>query len=219
MNASPAVEFKVVVLGDKGVGKSCLVLRFIEGYFSPKQQSTIGAFFLSKTIQISDGTNCKMQIWDTAGQERFRAMASMYYRNAAAAIVCFDITDEESFSKMKDWVQELKSNVPEGKLVIAIACNKTDLEGQRVVSRARAEAYARTIGAIYCETSAKENWGVTEIFEQVSGKVIELRGDELRSAAAAQQRGAYGGNRNPRLVPPSASGRFNDEQKQSSCCG
>eukprot|EP00638_Chattonella_subsalsa_P010452 CAMPEP_0117756480 /NCGR_PEP_ID=MMETSP0947-20121206/14106_1 /TAXON_ID=44440 /ORGANISM="Chattonella subsalsa, Strain CCMP2191" /LENGTH=146 /DNA_ID=CAMNT_0005576081 /DNA_START=273 /DNA_END=713 /DNA_ORIENTATION=+ len=146
-------------------------------------------------------------------------MASMYYRNAAAAIVCFDITDEESFSKMKDWVQELKSNVPEGKLVIAIACNKTDLEGQRVVSRARAEAYARTIGAIYCETSAKENWGVTEIFEQVSGKVIELRGDELRSAAAAQQRGAYGGNRNPRLVPPSASGRFNDEQKQSSCCG
>ncbi|CAM9374369.1 unnamed protein product [Heterosigma akashiwo] len=136
----PPVEFKVVVLGDKGVGKSCLVLRFIEGYFSPKQQSTIGAFFLSKTIEAADGTACKMQIWDTAGQERFRAMASMYYRNAAAAIVCFDITDEESFSKMKDWVQELKANVPEGRLVLAIAATKTDLEAQRAVSRGRARA-------------------------------------------------------------------------------
>ncbi|CAM9544495.1 unnamed protein product, partial [Phaeothamnion confervicola] len=115
LRAHPSAEFKVVVLGDKGVGKTCLVLRFIEGYFAPKQQSTIGAFFLSKQLTTPDGTVCKMQIWDTAGQEKFRAMAPMYYRNAAAAIVCFDITDEDSFAKMKDWVEELKSNLPEDK--------------------------------------------------------------------------------------------------------
>ncbi|CAM9393763.1 unnamed protein product, partial [Heterosigma akashiwo] len=185
----PPVEFKVVVLGDKGVGKSCLVLRFIEGYFSPKQQSTIGAFFLSKTIEAADGTACKMQIWDTAGQERFRAMASMYYRNAAAAIVCFDITDEESFSKMKDWVQELKANVPEGRLVLAIAATKTDLEAQRAVSRGRAEQYAQSIGALCCETSAKENWGgAGRVFEAAAARVLELRGPELRAAAQAQAR-------------------------------
>lgn len=68
-------EFKVVVLGDKSVGKTCLVLRFIEGYFAPKQQSTIGAFFLTKKFSLPNGTLCKMQLWDTAGQERFRAMA------------------------------------------------------------------------------------------------------------------------------------------------
>lgn len=74
--------------------------------------------------RATDGTVCKMQIWDTAGQERFRAMAPLYYRNAAVAVVCFDIMDEESFQKMKDWVEELRTNVPEGKLVLAIACTK-----------------------------------------------------------------------------------------------
>jgi small GTP-binding protein len=72
-------EFKVVVLGDKSVGKTCLVLRFIEGYFAPKQQSTIGAFFLAKTFTLPNGAQCKMQLWDTAGQERFRAMAPVSY--------------------------------------------------------------------------------------------------------------------------------------------
>jgi len=117
-------EFKVVVLGDKGVGKTCLVLRFIEGYFAPKQQSTIGAFFLTKKVTLPDGSICKMQLWDTAGQERFRAMAPMYYRNASAAIVCFDITNEDSFTKMKDWVEELKQNVT---LPDFVACQLTFL--------------------------------------------------------------------------------------------
>lgn len=104
-------EIKVVVLGDKGVGKTALALRFVEGNFSARYQSTIGAFFLSKRVTSSDGTICKLQIWDTAGQERFRAMAPMYYRNASAAIICFDITNEESFNRMKDWVSELHTHV------------------------------------------------------------------------------------------------------------
>lgn len=77
-----------------------------------------------------------MQIWDTAGQERFRAMAPMYYRNASVAVVCFDIMDEESFQKMKDWVEELRTNVPEGKLVLAIACNKVIHSGYGIANRA-----------------------------------------------------------------------------------
>ena len=82
-NAAPlarSYEFKIVLLGDRGVGKTCLVLRFIEGLYNSRQQSTIGAFFLTKKIMTSGGDNCKIQIWDTAGQERFRAMAPMYYR-------------------------------------------------------------------------------------------------------------------------------------------
>jgi len=170
----PGPEFKVVVLGEKGVGKTCLVLRFTEGYFSQKQQSTIGAFFMTKRIQLPDGQSCKMQIWDTAGQERYRAMAPMYYRNASAAIVCFDITDEDSFITMKSWVEELKQNVTNANLVLAIACTKADLESQRVVSRARVDEFSHSINAIVCETSAKENFGITELFQAVSEKVLEV---------------------------------------------
>jgi small GTP-binding protein len=106
-----SLEFKVVVLGDKSVGKTSLVLRYIEGTYSNNYQPTIGAFFLTKKVTSSDGTAFKMQLWDTAGQERFRAMAPMYYRNSSAAVVCFDITNEDSFVCMKDWVDELFQQV------------------------------------------------------------------------------------------------------------
>ncbi|CAM9484308.1 unnamed protein product [Discosporangium mesarthrocarpum] len=219
---SPPIEFKVVVLGDKGVGKTCLVLRFIEGYFAPKQQSTIGAFFLTKKITATDGTVCKMQIWDTAGQERFRAMAPMYYRNAAVAIVCFDIMDEESFQKMKDWVEELKTNVPEGKLVLAIACNKTDMESRRVVSKARAEQFAASVNALLCETSAKENWGVNELFSKVCDRVMETRGDELKGARGLHgARTGRSGSRSKFGLSPAANAagfRESDDRESRGCC-
>ena len=85
--APKSYEFKVVLLGDRGVGKTCLVLRFIEGLYNARQQSTIGAFFLTKKIKTARGDDCKIQIWDTAGQERFRSMAPLYYRGAVAAIL------------------------------------------------------------------------------------------------------------------------------------
>lgn len=99
------------------------------------------------------------------------AVSQMYYRNAAAAIVCFDITNEDSFTKMKDWVEELKQNVAAEQLVLAIACNKADLESLRVISRSRAEQFAQRVNAILYETSAKENYGVEEIFRKITEDV------------------------------------------------
>jgi GTPase SAR1 family protein len=110
----------------------------------------------------------------------------MYYRNAAAAIVCFDMTDEDSFAMMKDWVDELKNNVEDGNLVLAIAANKSDLADKRVVSKEQAEAYAAEIGAIIFETSAKDNIGVSEIFGSVSETVIKTRGADLAANSGAQ---------------------------------
>lgn len=184
MNAGQ-YEFKVVVLGDKSVGKTCLVLRFIEGYFAPKQQSTIGAFFLTKKFSLSDGSMCKMQLWDTAGQERFRAMAPMYYRGAACAIVCFDITHEESFTKMKDWVEELKQNVADENFILAIACNKCDLEEKRVVSKSRAENFASKNDALLFETSAKDNVGVEELFKKISEEIVSKLGNKKENENGA----------------------------------
>jgi small GTP-binding protein len=171
-------NFKVVVLGDQGTGKTCLVLRYIEGQYCPSQESTIGAFYLQKKVSLKDGRAIKMQLWDTAGQERFRAMAPMYYRNAAVAIICFDITNEESFVKMKEWVEELHSpanRAAEG-LIMVIACTKCDLEFERVVSRSRAEEFAQRVNATLFETSAKDNSGVNELFRCISEQVIKSKG-------------------------------------------
>ena len=112
--------------------------------------------------------------------------------------MCFDVTDEQTFTTMKDWVEELKTNVVDKNLVIAIACNKADLD-TRQVSRARAESFARSIDAVILDTSAKENFGVTELFQAVSEQVIRLRGDELAATTNSRlnTRGINLANRPP----------------------
>jgi Ras-related protein Rab-5C len=173
-------EMKVVVLGDRSVGKTCLVLRFIEGFYSSVQQSTVGAFFLTKKITLESGQSFKMQLWDTAGQERYRAMAPMYYRNCNACIVCFDPTNEESFAKMKDWVDELRKNVTDEKMVLAIACNKCDLpDSQRVVSKSRSEEFAEKCNAMFFETSALADIGVTELFQSIGQEMWNKKGNDI----------------------------------------
>ncbi|MQM10944.1 hypothetical protein Taro_043842, partial [Colocasia esculenta] len=125
------INAKLVLLGDMGAGKSSLVLRFVKGQFLEFQESTIGAAFFSQTLAVSDAT-VKFEIWDTAGQERYHSLAPMYYRGAAAAIIVFDITSLESFSRAKKWVEELqKQGNPN--MVTALAGNKADLEDRRKV--------------------------------------------------------------------------------------
>ncbi|VVD02978.1 unnamed protein product [Leptidea sinapis] len=114
------VEAKIVVLGSQGVGKTSLVVRYIGKMFSKHISPTIGASFFT----------CNINVWDTAGQERFRAMAPMYYRNANAALLVYDITSASSFAAIKGWVKELKTNVPEA-MVLAVVGNKCDLESYR----------------------------------------------------------------------------------------
>lgn len=166
-----AVEVKVVLLGDTGVGKSSLVLRFAQDTFKPFSESTIGASFMSKTVSNdSGGPPIKFQIWDTAGQEKYHSLAPMYYRGAAAAIVVYDITAKSSFTTLKNWVRELKSLGPEN-MVLSIAGNKSDLESKREVPTETAELYAQEIGAIYLETSAKNASNVSEIFAEISKRL------------------------------------------------
>ncbi len=100
---------QVVILGDTHIGKTSLVTRFAEGYYREHSRpATVGAFFVTKRIQTSDGTTCKIQIWDTAGQKSFRAMAHMFYRNASAAIVCYDVGSKPSFEVMREWLDEIR---------------------------------------------------------------------------------------------------------------
>ncbi|KPJ10644.1 Ras-related protein Rab-31 [Papilio machaon] len=146
------IEAKIVVLGSQGVGKTSLVVRYIGKMFSRHISPTIGASFFTCNINLAEA-RVKLQVWDTAGQERFRSMAPMYYRNANAALLVFDITCRASFAAVKSWVKELQSNAP-GPLVLALVGNKADLAGAPCVPATDAARYAAALGAPYTETSA-----------------------------------------------------------------
>ncbi|GJQ82753.1 hypothetical protein Trydic_g19762 [Trypoxylus dichotomus] len=167
---------KLVVVGHPGVGKTSTVLRHIEKSFSAEVSSTIGASYFNCKMEIED-VIVKFQIWDTAGQERFKAMVPMFYRNANAALLIFDITKRESFESVKLWVNELKKNIPE-KIVMFVVGNKIDLPN-RQVSNEEALQYSHSIGATYQECSAKEDQGIEQIFMGLARAVIQLSGTEI----------------------------------------
>eukprot|EP01013_Petalomonas_cantuscygni_P027335 TRINITY_DN5019_c0_g1_i1.p1 TRINITY_DN5019_c0_g1~~TRINITY_DN5019_c0_g1_i1.p1 ORF type:complete len:199 (-),score=24.11 TRINITY_DN5019_c0_g1_i1:1106-1702(-) len=162
----PTQSFKLVLLGESAVGKSSLVLRFVRGEFYEYQESTIGAAFLTQTVQIGD-RSIKFEIWDTAGQERYRTLAPMYYRGASAAIVVYDITNPESFQRAKGWVKDLRRQ-GDANIVIALAGNKADKADARAVDAQEAAAYAEDNGLIFLETSAKTAVNVAEIFIRIA---------------------------------------------------
>lgn len=189
-------HFKLVLLGDAAVGKSCLVVRFVRDEFFEFQEPTIGAAFLTQTVGLDDAT-VKFEIWDTAGQERYRSLAPMYYRGAAAAIVVYDITDPDSFSGAKSWVKELQRR-GDPNVIIALAGNKADLENRRKVTKDEVESYVKENGILHLETSAKDGTNVKSLFVEIA--------KSLPKNPPQQERDAFP------IVAQS------DETKSSFCC-
>ncbi|XP_046975087.1 ras-related protein Rab-31 [Vanessa cardui] len=171
------VEAKIVVLGSQGVGKTSLVVRYIGKMFSKHISPTIGASFFTCNINLDDA-RIKLQVWDTAGQERFRSMAPMYYRNANAALLVYDITSANSFASIKGWVKELQSNVPDP-MILSLVGNKCDLESCRAVTQSEASQYAASIGAAYCETSALHDQGIDQVFLNTATELLKLSSSSL----------------------------------------
>lgn len=167
--ANKTCQFKLVLLGESSVGKSSLVLRFVKGQFHEFQESTIGAAFLTQTVQIDD-TTVKFEIWDTAGQERYHSLAPMYYRGAQAAIVVYDISNKETFHKAQTWIKELQRQANPN-IVIALAGNKLDLANKRAVSFEEAKVYADESSLLFMETSAKTAANVMDIFTSIAKKL------------------------------------------------
>jgi len=169
----PQAEFKVVMLGETFTGKTSLVLRFAEGYYRDTSRNpTVGAFFITKRLTVQ-GMTTKIQIWDTAGQEQFKRLAPMYYKNAAAAIICYDVTSPKSFETLEYWMNELQQNVPAGGIVIAMCATKCDLTMNPDTSQA--EALAATTGAMFMTTSSKTNSNVHLLFQRVTERVLDYQ--------------------------------------------
>jgi len=161
---------KVVLLGQSSVGKSSIALRIVKDKFLNFTEGTIGAAYLTKTIELNDTTSVKMEIWDTAGQERYHSLAPMYYRSSQAAIVVYDITSKDSFEKATQWVVELRQKTTDD-IIIAFVGNKLDLQKNRTVLTQEAQRYADDNGLIYMETSAKEGTNVLELFRALAEKL------------------------------------------------
>lgn len=154
--------FKVLLIGDSGVGKSSLLLRFADDMFTSTYISTIGVDFKIRTVEI-DGKIVKLQLWDTAGQERFRTITTSYYRGAHGIIVAYDITDIESFRNVRFWLSETQMYAA-SEVVKLLVGTKSDLTEQRQVSLADAEAVADEVGIRVIETSSKEATNVNAAF-------------------------------------------------------
>ncbi|CAG9334028.1 unnamed protein product [Blepharisma stoltei] len=164
--------FKLVLVGDSGVGKSCLLLRFADDTFSESYISTIGVDFRFKTFTI-DNKLVKLQIWDTAGQERFRTITSAYYRGADAILIVFDKTNKESLDHIKDWVEEI-NKYSEGSVRVLLG-NKCDRNDKVEVSEEMGQKYAEMYGMMYVETSALSAHHVSEAFFMATRELVQKK--------------------------------------------
>lgn len=164
------LSLKVVFLGDTAVGKSCLAVRFVRNEFFEFQEPTIGAAFLGKNINLND-KRYKFEIWDTAGQERYRSLAPMYYRGAKAAVIVYDITDEDTFKGAKTWVSEIKKK--SNNCFILLVGNKVDLTNNRKVDINMVKNYVDDNNIIYMESSAKTGLNVEKIFTTIAENIPE----------------------------------------------
>lgn len=198
---------KVVLLGEGRVGKTSLALRFVHNTFNHSQQATLQAAFLTKQISAC-GQQVELAIWDTAGQERFHALGPIYYRDAQAALLVYDITDVDSFKRVQTWVQELKQMVGPS-IVIAIAANKQDLQKQQTVTSVQSESYAASIDALHVGTSAKTGEGLVEIFQAIADQVVARLNKSGTGQAPAHSR---------LLVMDDSKVSKQSSQKSFSCC-
>mmetsp|Transcript_165686 Transcript_165686/g.526811 ORF Transcript_165686/g.526811 Transcript_165686/m.526811 type:complete len:204 (-) Transcript_165686:121-732(-) len=163
--------FKLLIIGDSGVGKSSILLAFCDDEFNDKQASTIGVDFKTKFMQVR-GKKLKLALWDTAGQERFRTLTSSYYRGAQGIILCYDCSQKGTFEHVKFWLDEVRKYSTVQDAIVMLVANKVDLPDQQV-SRQDGEEFAFANSMMFIETSAKTRQGIKQAFEEVVFKILD----------------------------------------------
>ncbi|GAB9470257.1 Ras-like protein rab-11b [Globisporangium polare] len=215
--ASPKEEeydylFKIVLIGDSGVGKSNLLSRFTRNEFNLESKSTIGVEFATKSI-VAEGKTIKAQIWDTAGQERYRAITSAYYRGAVGALLVYDITKHVTFENVERWLKELRDHA-DANTVIMLVGNKSDLRHLRAVSTEEAMAFAEKNNLAFIETSALEATGVDTAFQRILTEIYKLMSRKTIQAEENATSLPSGDN----IVITSDTADAGKKKKKSGCC-
>ncbi|UJR25314.1 hypothetical protein I4U23_006665 [Adineta vaga] len=163
---------KILIIGESGVGKSCLLLRFTDDRFDVEMAATIGVDFKVKQLTV-DGNRVKLAIWDTAGQERFRTLTPGYYRGAQGAILVYDVCNRDSFRQLDRWIVELDTFSTKMNIIKMLVGNKIDREDERQVTRDEGARFARKHSMLFIEASARTREGVQIAFEELVQKIIQ----------------------------------------------
>ena len=210
-------SFKVVLVGESGVGKTSIITQFIDQTFQEDIQSTTGGTFSTKSVVCDGGKILKFEIWDTAGQEKYRSLTTMFYKDANAAVMVYDVTRKDSFEEIKNyWSNQIKDSSPEN-IILAIAANKSDLIELEAVDEGEARNFAKELNAIFVTTSAKSSEGINSLFEEIAKKYsgatnVTIKADEDVEEPQAQEQKNNNGIKIENL------GKDNKKQKKKGFC-
>ena len=173
MNEQSIHTFKILTIGESQVGKTCILRRFVENKFLKSHLATIGIDFRTKILKVC-GKDIKLKIWDTAGQERYHNITSQIFKGADGIILAYDVTDETSFVKIKDWIEQIKSNIGEDEISMVLLGNKCDIE-ERAITKERGQEMADSLKVNYYETSALNGTGINEAFEGLTKEIMRKK--------------------------------------------
>ena len=177
--------YKILILGDSTVGKTCFLTRYAENTFQEQHMATLGIDYKLKNVQMDDGRTVKLQIWDTVGQDRFRSITKNYYKGANGIVVIYSVTDKQSCRNVKNWVNQIKAEVDE-KVTIILVGNKIDDEENREVTTDEGEEIANNLDLQFFECSAKTGENIDSTFKELVKKIVEIggkfsqKGDKLK---------------------------------------
>ena len=208
-------ENKVVLIGEAGVGKTCIINQFVNGKFDQNSLSTLTAQFFRKNIEFPGDKSISLDIWDTAGQERFRSVNKIFYSTSKVVVLVYDITRKKSFEEIKNyWCGQIKEHC-DNNVVIALAANKCDLYEQRQVSDEEGEELAKSIGALFASTSAKDDSGINKLFEDIATKILE---PDFNFRANGQKNEQEGTESNKDKSKNKVKLNATTEKKKKKCC-
>ena len=221
-------NFKIVLIGESGVGKTSIISQFVDQIFEDDLQTSTGGSFSSKTLTFNNGKTIKLEIWDTAGQERYRALTKIFYKNALAAVLVYDITRKQSFEELKNyWIKQIKESAPEN-IILAIAANKSDLLDREQVNEDEARNFAKENNALFYETSAKNSIGVNELFIGIGKKFygldpdLKLKDDNENEKSDSKEQNKINENNNGGKIDTIKlnKGKINDKDNgnKKGCC-